>query len=150
MGFSCQATLKSMAPYKVGAFPVETRRRRGTQKVPPPASQHRDAATHLSKPALLLSPKCPSYTDLKPSLWGEQTEMWLNYLLWGTAIWLVFWKVSSPWEKSKNSLPEMIKKGSGSRSLENGSQGQPRCPKSLSQPSTNCLFVPLPPFSTFF
>lgn len=58
-----------------------------------------------------LSHKCHCCSDLKPSLWGEWTEIQLNSLLWGTTIWLVFketqhlslWKRNS--KKSLFSLP---------------------------------------------
>lgn len=53
-------------------------------------SPHMDGATHLSEQVLHLFLTVSHCTGLKPSLRGEWTEIQLNFLLWGTAIWLVF------------------------------------------------------------
>lgn len=58
--------------------------------ISPLASPNLDAA-HTSENNFFKSfSRFHCCTDFKPSLWGEWTEIQENYLLWGTAIWLVF------------------------------------------------------------
>ena len=86
------------------------------------------------------SHKCHCCTDLKPSLWGEWTQIQLSYLLWGTAIWLMFkeTKLHPLWKRSSRkslfsslrgtSLPGRIRKGAGYATWTQGKGKEPSLP----------------------